>query len=386
MVFKLIFHFRTCRIQRRIRTVFLLMDEEVSNQIVEKCCTVQSGQNLIIECMESIYLIKADGLNAVKITSGVRVKGKDLVGARFGVRLTVNKKGEIEPTLLSHQAIAQDMSLGVAYGDGSQVTFKGDSVCLDNTVISQIKNHSESNMEVVKKIVGTNKSFGCKTKHSQHKYVMKKLKKHFPIFTLHPCDSYKLSKFYYRNYPDKICHLRPDRLAHILFHSAISQNSRVICFESTHGLVVGAILERLSSGKLLQFYTGSEEPHNKALKLLDISTVEHSMVNYSNIDSVFNEHQKTFESLIIVVNRHPLIIVKNLIRFLIPSSSIVIYSQIVEPLIEIYDYFRRASLGYDMYITESWLRNIKVQEESCHPEVTMNDRSGYLFKCFFIGS
>lgn len=89
--------------------------------------------------------------------------------------------------------------------------------------------------------------------------------------------------------------------------------------------------------------------------------------------------QKSLDSLIMVVQHdHPLPILKMLYTFLAPSRQFVIYSDLVEPLIECHQYLKINSQAVSLQLSESWLRHYQVLPDRTRPEMNVAGYGGYL--------
>lgn len=346
---------------------------------------VSEGQYVLLEFEDSIHLLQAKSPNKTKLKKGVLIKGKDIIGQNLGVKLTVNVEGHIEKASLTHHTFAENyINENQGFGDGSKVIDKKESHSIDVNIYNLIKQESSSSTDIVNKIISKSQSFSDKTRYSQYKYIIKKLKKHHPIFVILPCDSNHLSRFYFQKMPEKTCFLRSDRLAQILYFASIAHDSNVILVEDTQGLLVGSVLERIESGNLLQVYFGQAQPEKKALTYMSLENEKYDLVKFKDIENGSKIIENNFHCLIIVSKWNPLDIVKRLSPYLMSSTPVVVFSQVLEPLVEVYTYFKQSGKGFDTYITETWLRSMKVQENSTHPNVLMDDRSGYIFRCYYI--
>lgn len=89
---------------------------------------------------------------------------------------------------------------------------------------------------------------------------------------------------------------------------------------------------------------------------------------------------RSFNSLIIASKFHPKNLMIELFEYLQPSSPLIIYCQYQEPLIECYEYLRAGSLAVNVFITDTWFRDIQVLPNRTHPGITMSARGGYVLR------
>ncbi|CAH1791433.1 unnamed protein product [Owenia fusiformis] len=130
---------------------------------------------------------------------------------------------------------------------------------LSRDEIVEMKKEGLRGQEIVDQLVENSATFKIKTEFSQEKYIKKKKKKHVSVYTiLRPCTRL-ISDMYTNKGPARILNLRIDSLGQILSQANVRANSRVIVMENTLGLVLGAVLERLSGlGCVVSVYSGTD--------------------------------------------------------------------------------------------------------------------------------
>ena len=87
------------------------------------------------------------------------------------------------------------------------------------------------------------------------------------------------------------------------------------------------------------------------------------------------------DGLIVTAKEHPVNIVKELIPFLKPSRSLVVYSALKEPLQELYVYLKNNADFIGIKLFSSFMRNYQVLPERTHPFVNMTS-GGFILTCF----
>ncbi|XP_063426599.1 tRNA (adenine(58)-N(1))-methyltransferase non-catalytic subunit TRM6-like [Mytilus trossulus] len=122
--------------------------------------------------------------------------------------------------------------------------------------------------KIIGQLIENSTTFKDKTEYAQEKWIKKKKKKHLQIFTVLKPTARLLCELYHGKAPQKICHIRIDTLAQILTYSNVRANCNMAVVDTTNGLVVGAVLERLGGhGKVIHFHTG--EMTRPALEAMD---------------------------------------------------------------------------------------------------------------------
>lgn len=87
----------------------------------------------------------------------------------------------------------------------------------------------------------------------------------------------------------------------------------------------------------------------------------------------------SLDSLILIAqNDHPLNILKLTYAFLAPSGQFVIYSDIIEPLLECHQFLKSNSMAVSLTISEPWLRRYQVLPDRSRPEMNTTGFGGYL--------
>lgn len=84
------------------------------------------------------------------------------------------------------------------------------------------------------------------------------------------------------------------------------------------------------------------------------------------------------DSLVVAIKLHPCELVLRMLSFLGDGRPFVVYSQFLQPLVELYDALRKRTASCSLNITESWLRNYQVLPDRTHPEMAMSGTGGYL--------
>ncbi|XP_045104360.1 tRNA (adenine(58)-N(1))-methyltransferase non-catalytic subunit TRM6-like [Portunus trituberculatus] len=81
--------------------------------------------------------------------------------------------------------------------------------------------------------------------------------------------------------------------------------------------------------------------------------------------------------LVVACRQYPNDVVKELMPFLHPGHSFVVFSPYKEPLMELYSEVRALG-GTNMRLSETWLRHYQVLPQRTHPAINMSGGGGYL--------
>jgi tRNA (adenine-N(1)-)-methyltransferase non-catalytic subunit len=246
------------------------------------------GDTVILECRSNphvvdIKFIQVKSGDTVNIAKG-RVAHNILIGQPFGTRFEVCGRDNIKPVVDLGGGMADEIlgELGEeaaaageesAGGDGSQTSRdnrelvdrnrfthgRENSQKLGAEEIKEIKDQGKGAKEVMKALIENSDTFKHKTEFSQAKWLKKKAAKHAPQFTTARPSALTLCRAYFRKEPFKISHMREDTLARLLTLSNVQPGSRALVVDSTNGLVMGALAERMGGmGRLMHGFNGME--------------------------------------------------------------------------------------------------------------------------------
>lgn len=81
--------------------------------------------------------------------------------------------------------------------------------------------------------------------------------------------------------------------------------------------------------------------------------------------------------LVVACRQYPNDVVKEMMPFLHPGHSFVVFSPYKEPLMELYSEVRTLG-GTNMRLSETWLRHYQVLPQRTHPAINMSGGGGYL--------
>lgn len=84
------------------------------------------------------------------------------------------------------------------------------------------------------------------------------------------------------------------------------------------------------------------------------------------------------DGLIVVCREKPNEFVKEMLQFVAPSRSFVVFSQFQAPLVQLYQDLKQRKDVINIRIVENWLRSYQVLTDRTHPEINMLGTGGYL--------
>ncbi|KAJ2946741.1 hypothetical protein O0L34_g12801 [Tuta absoluta] len=90
------------------------------------------------------------------------------------------------------------------------------------------------------------------------------------------------------------------------------------------------------------------------------------------------------DSLVIACKEDPLNIFMELMQFVKPGRPFVVYNTVAEPLQHLYLELKMLPQVIALKLTGNWMRNYQVLPERTHPEVMMNNQSGFLLTGYIV--
>ncbi|CAH8450479.1 unnamed protein product [Schistosoma haematobium] len=98
----------------------------------------------------------------------------------------------------------------------------------------------------------------------------------------------------------------------------------------------------------------------------------------SSFNQIFGNNRPTPDSLVIVTRFHPVDLTLTLLQFLPIGRPFVVYTQYIQPLVDLYNVLKRRGGITHLRLTDSWFRHIQVLPERTHPEINTSCSNGYL--------
>eukprot|EP00607_Mallomonas_marina_P010350 CAMPEP_0182421922 /NCGR_PEP_ID=MMETSP1167-20130531/7493_1 /TAXON_ID=2988 /ORGANISM="Mallomonas Sp, Strain CCMP3275" /LENGTH=341 /DNA_ID=CAMNT_0024599561 /DNA_START=574 /DNA_END=1596 /DNA_ORIENTATION=+ len=90
-------------------------------------------------------------------------------------------------------------------------------------------------------------------------------------------------------------------------------------------------------------------------------------------------------SLVIASRFHPLSVLIESLPLLTPSSSLVVYCEFMEPLVECYLHLQKRNLAIGMQLTDTWVRDYQNLPGRFHPKMFIPASGGYLLSGIYVG-
>ncbi|XP_050525179.1 tRNA (adenine(58)-N(1))-methyltransferase non-catalytic subunit TRM6 [Daktulosphaira vitifoliae] len=313
--------------------------------------------------------------------------------------------------------------------DNKLITDDSTSQLLSSDDIIALKDSGETGQNIVERLLENSKTFQLKTEYAQEKYLKKKAKKYSDYLTILRPTLRLITDILYKQVFPKTIPLRFDTLAQILCRISLDPSGKYLLFENgSQGLLQAAFLNQLDdNGHLVHIFSSTTEQNPlKAVKCMNFSEEKLKQmsaihikeilgINYiEDSENILNTTEKKrksdeaytqvkkkqkpisnlidldfikfnkFDGLIVVCREEPTELIKILLPYLSISRPFVIYSMFRELLVNIYAEFKIRKDIIFLRLTDSFLRGYQVLPDRTHPDVTMDNSSGYLLSGIFV--
>mmetsp|Transcript_2207 Transcript_2207/g.3699 ORF Transcript_2207/g.3699 Transcript_2207/m.3699 type:complete len:295 (+) Transcript_2207:198-1082(+) len=263
------------------------------------------------------------------------------------------------------------------------------------------------------------------------------LPRYIPRMRVVKCSAADICDFMFEKNNAKVCNLRADSLAQLLWYADAAAGQRVLCFDQVLGVVVAALAERLGGlGTVLAPYVG-QQSHFIALQHLNMPpewqdvVVPFPLTDLGDLDRPAREHEqpgfmteegkKAFDarlatyapeereralqrrrermarglrrpdrsavrrwikegcdSLVVAANVDVAAVVGRLWRHLHPSCPFVVFCEFLEPLQECFHDIRKKGSACKLVLAETWNREYQFLPGRSHPAMKMTANGGYV--------
>lgn len=277
---------------------------------------------------------------------------------------------------------------------------------LQQKEIGALKSEGTTGAEIIRKLVENSATFRTKTEFSQAKYLKRKRQKYTPRMRLiRPCTQSLISCMYAKN-AQRVLSLRPDALSMLLSNANVCSCKSIMVAESTSGLVLGAVAERLGGyGVILNTYFQSHpsivmlERFNFDQKVKDtIFHFPYSRVNRLHALQkklpVQDEYRGTkltigdapaadlvgngMDGLIVCTDIDIVTVVSALLPLLGASKPFAVFSPFSQGLMECYMDLKNRNAALHLQLTENWVREFQILEGRTRPNMNMEDSGGFV--------
>jgi len=321
-----------------------------------------------------------------------------LVGKVYGTTFSANGLTQLKTSELTETTSHEK-------ADNRDLVDNSTAQKLSQEDIEKMKREGASGEEVVKALVENSATFATKTAYSKEKYINKKKKKHIKTVKLIYPSANNVSKALYDKNPSDICYLRSDALAHILLLSNVHAHSSVVVVEECHGLVVGAVAERMGeNGRIFHGVTERTKSHVlsyfrltpkiksniKSFKLSSLGKMDSS--NTATASHLLSKAQLDVllpngaDSLIVVTRQLSLSLAEALLSLLTPGHPFVFFSPYIEPLAQVQQFLSEERMAAPVAIFETFYREYQVLDNRTHPGTVMDGGSGYVLSGYRVKS
>ena len=266
---------------------------------------------------------------------------------------------------------------------------------------------------LIELLVDNSATFQQKTEFSQEKYIARKKRKHGVELNTLEANTVNCWDTQLTRDPARLLHMRVDTLAAVMQYGDVRAGQHVMCVESTHGSMLGAIAKRMGGdGVLLSAVQQADIRQGCPLPSLplpnpvpfgclkgSLSADEQSIavaVPYQLLqdDALFTRLAGTQEvhaysdavhvlsegvdSLVVCTRMDCVEALSLCFPFLRPGGSFVVHCGFAAPLASLHRTLRLNGLAVRVELTEAWYREYQVLTNRTHPQVNISHAAGYL--------
>lgn len=326
---------------------------------------------------EPLYLLTAEGnyictdccVGRRFRVAKLHCQAGELAEARYGALFAVASDGRLSPA--SRQSMDPCHILTkIPDGDASSANKDNRYLNDDNSAqrlnvasIRAMKFRGECGSAIIGSLAVGSSTWGHKTEHSRSKWLRRKAKKYIPwVQILRPTSVVIAEAHFESKHVNQAC--RPDVIGQLLALSNARAGSRVSVMDHFHGVVAGAIAERIGP-------TGRVE----ALSYGPKCSID-GFNGKQHIPSM--PYRNSMHALVIASNYEPMSILQTTFVSLLPGCPLVIYSSHIEPLARAFAWLKDSDHFVHLRLTEPWQREFQVLSGRTHPAMSMSVKAGYI--------
>jgi len=235
----------------------------------------------------------------------------------------VEEEGDVDMMLEKDDKDSNDIVNGNGYGDiiadtdekkneNNTTSTSNSTTKLDNRnlvddnkaqtlctkTVQKLKNDKTlTGQQIINTLIKNSSSFGSKTQFSKIKYIKRKQKKHQLRFRIIQTTIPTICNALYTKDARKIHNIRNDTLAQILNYGNVYAGSSVLIFETSLGLITGAVTSRLGGyGTVYSVYTTQQQPgYIDFLNRFNFNFSEWNSIHWLFCNDIFHNDASTEE-------------------------------------------------------------------------------------------
>lgn len=231
------------------------------------------------------------------------------------------------------------------------------------------------------------------------------------------CTAITITQQLYQKNPQKINFLRCDSLGRILSLSCLIPDTNTLIIEDNMGLITGSLCERSMGCINIHCLYDTPSPNYDGIRRFNFTNDVKKCIHFlplkfminKNVDELITpikdkdaseeliiklkekEEEKRkyynnllkimndgFDSIIISVETDPIPLTELLLQYLGPSKRFVIYCHFLDVLSNIHGSLYESGSFVNLQLFECFNRTIQVLPQRTHPEMNMENKSGYI--------
>jgi tRNA (adenine-N(1)-)-methyltransferase non-catalytic subunit len=240
---------------------------------------IKIGDVVVIRLHDEVccYMVKVEGDQKIGRS---RVSVKNMIGYPYGSIFEIcdrklkyiNIENNEETT--SFESCYKDQEGGDNRGYADTNTAQK----LTDEDIQKLRASGASSSEIIQSLISNSDTWAAKTVFAQEKWMKKKQQKYAKRFRVLKSSPSTICEVYSNKNKERVCGMRNDTLAQIMYQSSVHSGSKILVFESTLGLIVGAVAYQLRGcGLILATYEG-QQPHFELVDAMNLDDKSISII------------------------------------------------------------------------------------------------------------
>lgn len=247
---------------------------------------IKAGDTVVIRLHDekSCYVTKVEGSQKVGRT---RVNMKNMIGRPYGsifeiqhhqIQYIPGDNASIIDEFINADVITGGTQVEQEKGDNRGYADTNSAQKLKYEDIKQMRESGVSGTEIIQNLISNSETWGSKTAFAQEKWMKKKQQKYTKRFRVLKATPASICEVYNNKNPEKICSIRGDLLAQLIYQSGVRAGGNLLVFESMLGLIVGTAAYKMRGvGRIYAAYEG-QQPHFEIVNCLNLSVEDADII------------------------------------------------------------------------------------------------------------
>jgi hypothetical protein len=268
--------------------------------------------------------------------------------------------------------------------------------------------------QLIDTVISNSDSFAKKNAFAKEKYRRRKESKFARWVRVRECTIDSLVEYHQMRCHEKVGFFRADSMAQLLCVGNVFEGQRVLVFDETRGLVLGAAATLNRTGQTIAVYAGGHfQPHlyehyNLPTEPTSLVPVDlcHFRPHLTPVTAPLENSNERFlerharlvsavaavqsgqcNSLIIAMVSRKLSLSDHLepmLKALKPSSQVAVFAPYLDFVKDWFAFMMADARFIDVRLTEPWVREYQTAAGRCHPKMSTSGHGGYVLSATLI--